>query len=309
MTQELSMPTNFYHYKARFPYNYQNFEYGKGARPSKDDGVFASENLSGHTFYQGIYAHPYRITSLNTLGGIGGINMENHAATEENARYITTFAITQGNGTASGKLVVQRGANGEAGLENSGNWLTSFGYMPGVKGQLVVHKTELACPYTIKNVSSSNFECVYATGISAIMSYDDGSKKTQSVIIARLPAIGKDYPEALTDKYYWCPGGSAIVCDSGSVVSLITGDTLGAVTIKEVTQSIPESAIVSNDGVLAVACMVTGDGYARWLGYKNGIYKIYQGTALHNGMPGEKVTIKGHEFVCLAYGPFYARLS
>ena len=67
--------------------------------------------------------------------------------------------------------------------------------------------------------------------------------------------------------------------------------------------------MVSNDGLAAVSCMASGNGEARWLGYKNGIYKIYQGPTPHYGMPGERVTIKGHEFVCIVYGPFYARLS
>ena len=51
------------------------------------------------------------------------------------------------------------------------------------------------------------------------------------------------------------------------------------------------------------------DGKARWMGYKNGIYKLYHGTKPLYGMPGESVTIKGHEFRCLAYSPFYARMS
>ena len=67
--------------------------------------------------------------------------------------------------------------------------------------------------------------------------------------------------------------------------------------------------MVSNDGICAVSCMCIADGNAAWLSHKNGIYKLYQGPNPLNGMPGEKITIKGHEFVCLAYGPFYARMS
>lgn len=307
------MPTNFYCYKGLFPYN--KTSWAAANKPPTDNGVFVSENLGGHTFYQGVYGHPYRITSPNALGSMGGINMENKPGSVENgmvsnAKKIVTFTIANGTGTGDCKLVVQRGSNGESGLNNSDNWLTSFNVMKPNNGRLVVYKTELACPYEIDGTTPSiPFECVYATGISAIMMYDDGSIIDQSVIIARVPAVGKDYPEVLTSEPYWCPGGSVIMYGSGTTASWISGDTLTSVNIAPVAQSIPESAIASNDGILAVACMVAGDGYARWLGYKNGIYKLYQGQTPLNGMPGEKVAIKGHEFVCLAYGSFYARMT
>ena len=79
--------------------------------------------------------------------------------------------------------------------------------------------------------------------------------------------------------------------------------------VSGISQAIPEAVLCSNDGIMAVSMLAKTSKGAYWLGYKNGIYKLYQGATPLNGMPGEKITIKGHEFVCLAYGPFYARMS
>lgn len=318
MSKELGMPTNFYQYQATYPHNYTGWS-SVGTRPTNDNGVFVSDNYewgpAGNTNYQGVFGHPHRVTTLNNRGGHGGINMHHTDMTYINIDNITTFVIAKGSASSSTScgLVIHRGESKNATIyanSKSQYVLLSCGLMETNNGYLTVHKTELACPYDLDGVlPSAPFECVYTTGISAIVTHDDGTFDAQSVIIARVPALGKDYPEVLTNSPYWCPGGSIIMTGSGSVSSLITGDTLTSVSIVPVAQSIPESAMVSNDGILAVACMVTGDGYARWLGYKNGIYKLYQGRTPLNGMPGEKVTIKGHEFVCLAYGPFYARMT
>ena len=313
------MPTNFYQYRATYPHNYTGWS-SVGTRPTNDNGVFVSDNYewgpAGNTTYQGVFGHPYRVTTLNNRGGHGGINMHHTDMSYININAITTFLIARGSldSSTSCGLVFNRGSSKNVTIHatTTSEYIPlSCGSMNAENGYLTVHKTELACPYSLDGVLPSRpFECVYATGISAIMTHDDGTIEAQSAIIARVPDAKKDYPEVLTDSPYWCSGGSVMMTgSSGSVASLISGDTLTSVNIAPVAQSIPESAIVSNDGILAVACMVTGDGYARWLGYKNGIYKLYQGQTPLNGMPGEKVTIKGHEFVCLAYGPFYARMT
>ena len=176
---------------------------------------------------------------------------------------------------------------------------------------------------------TSTNEIVYATGftfysaanknndirlpkLSTLTSTDDDNS-TKNIIICRLIPFAEDYPfltyttnpttyvcyapsivfNGLTGEIYY------VLCDSESPVTLVSG----------ISQAIPDAALCSNDGIIAVAMLAKTPKGAYWLGYKNGIYKLYQGATPLNGMPGEKITIKGHEFVCLAYGPFYARMS
>lgn len=176
---------------------------------------------------------------------------------------------------------------------------------------------------------TSTNEIVYATGftfysaanknndirlpkLSTLTSTDDDNS-TKNIIICRLIPFAEDYPfltyttnpttyvcyapsivfNGLTGQIYY------VLCDSESPVTLVSG----------ISQAIPEAVLCSNDGIMAVSMLAKTSKGAYWLGYKNGIYKLYQGAIPLNGMPGEKITIKGHEFVCLAYGPFYARMS
>lgn len=161
---------------------------------------------------------------------------------------------------------------------------------------LVADKLELC----YKNDSK---EWVYCTGISLLLYANDATIVAGgSGIIARAISMsGNGYMEKLDTS-------SVAFNDKGTVIGCLSGTDIVSVSGK-ISQSIPEKAMASNDGIVAVSCMASGDGYACWVGYKNGVYKLYQGNTPLYGMPGEKVTIKGHEFVCLAYGPFYARLS
>lgn len=176
---------------------------------------------------------------------------------------------------------------------------------------------------------TSTNEIVYATGftfysaanknndirlpkLSTLTSTDDDNS-TKNIIICRLIPFAEDYPfltyttnpttyvcyapsivfNGLTGQIYY------VLCDSESPVTLVSG----------ISQAIPEAVLCSNDGIMAVSMLAKTSKGAYWLGYKNGIYKLYQGATPLKGMPGEKITIKGHEFVCVAYGPFYARMS
>lgn len=173
---------------------------------------------------------------------------------------------------------------------------------------------------------ASTNEIVYATGFTFYsaanknndiklpkLSKSSDGNSTKNIIICRLIPFTEDYPfltyttnpttyvcyapsivfNGLTGKIYY------VLYDSKSPVTLVSG----------ISQAIPDAALCSNDGIIAVAMLAKTSKGAYWLGYKNGIYKLYQGPTPLNGMPGEKITIKGHEFVCLAYGPFYARMS
>lgn len=145
-------------------------------------------------------------------------------------------------------------------------------------------------------------EIVYITGVTMSIQIKDEFTYRGGMIVARsVPVNGSGFAEATSN-------GSIVFTHDGVIRSMIQGDNVSSVTSSVISQAIPTAAMVSNDGIAAVSCMSVADGEARWLGYKNGIYKLYQGQTPLTGIPGEKVTIKGHEFVCLAYGPFYARM-
>lgn len=176
---------------------------------------------------------------------------------------------------------------------------------------------------------TSTNEIVYATGftfysaanknndirlpnLSTLTSTDDNNS-TKNIIICRLVPFAKDYPFLTYDHNpprYLCYEPSVVFNGLTGQIYYVLYDSESPVTlVSGISQAIPEAALCSNDGIIAVAMLAKTSKGAYWLGYKNGIYKLYQGSTPLNGMPGEKITIKGHEFVCLAYGPFYARMS
>jgi hypothetical protein len=325
MAIEVGMPTNFYHYTAKAAYGHQFNTQGNVSSNEfeEDDGVFVSLYQDSVANYIGVDGGDYRCTTVYRLNyGIGGINMET-TNTSGNYGKIVRFRVS-GKDTNNPRLRLYRD-NAASGA----NLCSKFdgATMPYQNGEMVVHKTELACPYPYckdGHGDREKAECVYITGISAIMHYSDGSQLDNSIIIARLPPSGKDYPVISgTDMNkvsssglpmysgdVWSKDGSVFIYNDGTVEQdCVTGTTLTVVTASELSLAMSDSVLESNTGILAVACMVSGDGYARWVGYKNGVYKVYQGSKPLYGMPGERMTIKGHEFVCLAYSPFYARLS
>lgn len=331
MAIEVGTPTNFYHYTAKAAYGHQFSVQGnvKSNEFEEDDGVFVSLYQDTVANYIGVAGGDYRCTTVHRLKyGIGGINMDTSTLggnyTEYNGK-IVRFRVS-GIKSHDPRLRLFRD-NPASGANLCSKFDSNNNVIPYQNGEMVVHKTELACPYQYYkdgNGDRENAECVYITGISAIMHYSDGSQLDNSIIIARLPPSGKDYPVISgTDMNkvsssglpmysgdVWSKDGSVFIYNDGTVEQdCVTGTTLTVVTASELSLAMSDSVLESNTGILAVACMVSGDGYARWVGYKNGVYKVYQGSKPLYGMPGERMTIKGHEFVCLAYGPFYARLS
>lgn len=331
MAIEVGMPTNFYHYTAKAAYGHQ-FSMQRTISTNEfkeDDGVFVSSYQDTNGDYIGVDGGDYRCTTAHRLNyGIGGINMETPNMGNQYGNYngkIVRFRVS-GKSNGDPRLLLYRDSP-ISGANLCSRFDSNNEVMPYRNGEMVVHKTELACPYPYYkdgNGDRKNAECVYITGISAIMHYSDGSQLDNSIIIARLPPSGKDYPVISgTDMNkvslsglpmysgdVWSKDGSVFIYNDGTVErDCVTGTTLTVVTASELSLAMSDSVLESNTGILAVACMVSGDGYARWVGYKNGVYKVYQGSKPLYGMPGERMTIKGHEFVCLAYGPFYARLS
>lgn len=104
--------------------------------------------------------------------------------------------------------------------------------------------------------------------------------------------------------------GVVVFNSSGAIYSdICLAGNPGAGFTGAINDAFPIEALVSNTGVVAVNCVCMADGVAHWLGWKNGLYKLYNGSAPMAGVPNEKVTIKGHDFVSLGYGPYYMRIN
>lgn len=277
-----------------------------------DTGVFVSGNMA-KPFYPGCPRSDTRITerySLTTIDGTkyppaGGINMD----VGDNDQQLYSFAIagsTASSNSASTTHVFLAFVKGHA--INNGFVRSQAVLMSPTQAEMGITSdgSTKACILADKveiSHKTDSKEIVYITGITMSIQVNDDFAYRGGLIAARsVPMIGSGFAESTSN-------GSILFTHDGTIRSIIQGDNASSASSAMISQAIPEEAIVSNDGILAVSCMAEAEGQAHWLGYKNGIYKLYQGTKPLNGLPGEKVAIKGHDFVCLAYGPFYARMS
>lgn len=311
---ETGMANKFYSYKASYKKNYAISSEAIYNIANDDSGVFVLENS---TVASGFGPLNHRVSASNgfvggttiNYGSYGGINM----CTIKDPLKYWTFGV--GVVTAGGSylcLNLWRGITIPNAKATNGTIeaTPAFGYSSSSRLSLSVYKTEVA--YRPPNTVSTEY--VYATGLSAIAFAEDGSiKGHETMILARAaPTDGTGYPtlgkiSGMTGTY--CTDASVVFSDTGKVLGILESNDAAAVTSASISTSFPEEALSANDGIIAVSCMAGVDGKARWMGYKNGIYKLYHGTKPLYGMPGESVTIKGHEFRCLAYSPFYARMS
>ena len=305
---ETGMANKFYSYEASYP---KQYSFGRETRHSvtnNDSGVFV---VTANTSNTGFGPLNYRVSASNgvvasTITGIGsysGINM----CTKHDSKEYWAFGVCLDREKLW--LALWKGIH-------TGNCMYTNitikpeSYIPYTSDQKLsvsVYKTEVA-------YQNSPLEYVYTTGLSLIAFTEDGSISGYSTtILARaVPTDGTGYPtlgalSGITGTY--CTDASVVFSDTGKVLGILESNDDAAVTSTNISTSFPEEALSANDGIMAVSCMAAVDGKARWMGYKNGIYKLYHGTKPLYGMPGENVTIKGHEFRCLAYSPFYARMS
>lgn len=308
------MPNAVYHYRAQI-LNFTEPSYGGHKFASNpldstvgfisDNGVFTSEDGYGSYSYYVLPRSSSRMVGSNpSKKMLGGLNM--NTGTKEQTCY--TFGVTN-DGQHSGIVCLPiwslpYSASPSSAEYSSRTWngaSLNYGGNTGDKVNMMVDKVEV-CYKTL------NSEIVYITGISVLNTMNGVFKGGDGFIISRsVPISGDGF---IAEEGGGSTNGSVVFKSvSGSVLGRIKGTNISATSAKIISQSIPNSAMVSNDGVCAVSCMCMANGNAAWLSHKNGIYKLYQGPNPLNGMPGEKITIKGHEFVCLAYGPFYARMS
>ena len=311
---ETGMANKFYSYKASYPKNYAISDAAIFNVANDDSGVFV---LVGQGSAWGFGPLDHRISASNgfvggtttNYGSYGGINM---CTINDPLKYWTFGVCVLYEGGTHLMLNLWRGINIPNAKASNGiiKATPTFGYSSSSRLSVSVYKTEVA--YQPPKAVSTEY--VYATGLSAIAFAEDGSiKGHETMILARAaPTDGTGYPtlgavSGITGTY--CTDASVVFSDTGKVLGILESNDAAAVTSTSISTSFPEEALSANDGIIAVSCMAGVDGKARWMGYKNGIYKLYHGTKPLYGMPGESVTIKGHEFRCLAYSPFYARMS
>lgn len=305
---ETGIANKFYSYEASY---LKTHSFGRNPYnnvTNNDSGVFVVINNDSNT---GFGPLNYRVSASNgvvastnsSLGSYGGINM----CTKNNSKEYWAFGVCLDREKLW--LALWKGINTVNCMYTNID-IKPESYIPYTSDQKLsvsVYKTEVA-------YQNSPLEYVYTTGLSLIAFTEDGSISGYSTtILARaVPTDGTGYPtlgalSGITGTY--CTDASVVFSDTGKVLGILESNDDAAVTSTNISTSFPEEALSANDGIMAVSCMAAVDGKARWMGYKNGIYKLYHGTKPLYGMPGENVTIKGHEFRCLAYSPFYARMS
>ena len=274
-----------------------------GLRYDMDDGVFRVDSYNATTHGEIYTAQPGRAGySTAQRESFGSTNMST------TNRYGMCVMRTSGDGGAAGlTMSVTRGQYGTDSVKQYSTESIRVPYAGSARVEKVDFVEEK--PYFETHYGQRTGEIVYASGWTLFSLNDNGSiRGTRSIMLARCTTSEKPTLKWTSTNVPRCENSSLVFSGDGSKLYGLLGDN-GTPLSSKVSISMPEDAIAGNNGLLAVSCMATLDGNAAWLGYKNGIYKLYQGPTPLNGMPGERMTIKGHEFVCLAYGPFYARLS
>lgn len=306
---ETGMANKFYSYKASYKKNFQFSSNPMNNCTNDDSGVFVLANNTsvagfGPLDHRVSASNGFVLSSLTGFGSYGGINM---CTINYSSKY-WSFGVSL-DATTLG-LCLWKGKPGNASSLTVASIKEIIPYTWSLGLSVSVYKTEVAYrpPKTVST------EYVYATGLSLVAFADDGHIESYAtMILARAaPTDGTGYPtlgnvSGVSGKC--CTDASVVFSDTGKVLGILESNDAAAVTSTNISTSFPEEALSANDGVIAVSCMAGADGKARWMGYKNGIYKLYHGAKPLYGMPGESVTIKGHEFRCLAYSPFYARMS
>ena len=311
-TTKFGPPVNFYTAKAQCRSNM-----GPSVIPAKiptvsDSGVFvqsSNHTETNGTFYVGGQL-PYRLDKNYFNCCFGMLNMYTKANNAKSFGIISYQTLTDAN-LANFGFAFFNYTRSDANVNIGGyqRFDLDAPFISLTTNNVKAVKTEAAFPthYAETDGTEKDGEIVYATGLSLF----DGNSPLQSIIIARIVDVdGSGYPSARIDSGVpYCDNGSIMFTGDGSCFGTIEGDNLGTSATASIVQAIPDKAMVGNGKTAALACMATVNGTAVYLSHKNGIYKLYQGATPLIGMPGDKVTIKGHEFACLAYGPFYIRMS
>ena len=310
-TTKLGAPVNFYIAKAMYSTNHAFASESYSWRCDTDTGVFVTSTPGNHGWNSFVHGQlPNRITSINNdKRSFGALNMYTSICGAKSFGFIGYTNLMDAKKMSVGIGFFNTSENNSAKVSNE-LYKRYPPYISSETNNLWVTKTEAAFPthYTETEVGERDGEIVYATGLSVF----DGSTNLQSIIIARTVNFdGSGYPDLKkgSANEILCDNGSILFDANGNCFGTIKGDNIADNCGTAVVQAIPHAAMAGNDGIAALSCMATNGVESIWLSHKNGIYKLYQGSKPLCGMPGDRVTIKGNEFACLAYGPFYIRMS
>lgn len=287
---------------------------------ASDTGVFTLKNYPNEKYNGGEWACQFPKSTTMIVGGnaynggpgccVGGLNMN----TSDSLSDCDFFSWEKLYSNANLHGFVFRKStedirmyphNNVVGTYNSNNDLCKElmfnGVSKGTHAVLTADKIEIA--YT----ANEHTYC-YLTGVSGAITYEGKIVAKVGEIISRVLPAEQDYIND-TPENAICMGSVYFDAHSGKVDRYITGTGLMTSPSSSIHQAFDDTILSSNSGVAAVSCMVTTDGTAKWLAYKNCVYRLYQGNTPLLGSPNERVVIKGHEFVCPAYGSYYVRIS
>lgn len=281
-------------------------------KPEKDDGVFVQNGSDKDADY----GPPDRGRSTNSNGRSRGV-IHMHGELASTTYPPMSIALGTINTNVRCGLLMGPANSDTADWNNSESGIYkvvgSAKDKNALGGSTCVYKVEVLKTgrYSVPTGGSERYDQIYAMGFTAMMRSPSGNLiGYASWLFARMVDMeGDGHPVVNTSSYPYITNSSIMFDDVGDIASIIIPGKNVATAGGIISTAMSDSVLESNTGILAVACMVSGDSRARWVGYRNGVYKLYQGSKPLYGTPGERVTIKGHEFVCLAYGPFYARIS
>lgn len=301
--------------------NWQPNTYANYNQCVSDTGVFTMKNYPNEQYNGGEWECQLPKSTTMIVGGnaynggpsccIGGLNMN----TSDSLPDCDFFAWTRGYdyyGRNYGWLSFQKNSsalriyphNNVVGLPNNNDRLyktLSFVVPKDAHAMITADKIEIV-------YSSDDHDYCYLTGVSMAITYEGNIVAKFGEIISRVLPAEQDYIND-TPENAICMGSVYFDASNGRVERYITGTGLTSSASSSIHQAFDDTIMSSNTGVAAVSCMVTTDGMAKWLGYKNCVYRLYQGNTPLLGVPNERVVIKGHEFVCPAYGSYYVRMS
>lgn len=298
---------------------YRSIFYPQQHSCTSDTGVFTMKNYPNENYTGGEWACQFPKSTTMIVGGntynggpscwIGGLNMNTSDALKD----CDFFSFKRPFSNTGFGFVFEK-SNNDLRLYPHNNLVSNtinqttdlfkefwFDVPEGERAVLTADKIEIV--YT----ANEHTYC-YLTGVSGAITYEGKIVANVGEIISRVLPAEQDYIND-TPENAICVASVYFDAHSGKVERYITGTGLTASASGSIHQAFDDTIMSSNTGVAAVSCMVTTDGTAKWLGYKNCVYRLYQGNTPLLGVPNERIMIKGHEFVCPAYGSYYVRIS
>ena len=285
---------------------------------TSDTGVFTMKNYPNENYTGGEWECQFPKSTTMIVGGnaynggpscwIGGLNMN----TSDTLTDCDFFAYVRPYSNAIGFVFKKQNKTLRLWPHNN-----KVGYSIDRAHDLLKKFWFDVPEYTRAVLTADKIEIVYAanehtycylTGVSGAITYEGKIVANVGEIICRVLPAEQDYIND-TPENAICMGSVYFDAHSGKVERYITGTGLTASASGSIHQAFDDTIMSSNTGVAAVSCMVTTDGTAKWLAYKNCVYRLYQGNTPLLGTPNERIMIKGHEFVCPAYGSYYVRIS